>query len=138
VQNVALRQVVYQSRVVGRPDVGEILATSKTNNGMNGISGLLLFDGLKFVQALEGPDNSVAAAFARICSDPRHTDVRVASDRLVEVREFPYWSMDLREPGVVSDDALWRLRRRLDGLSPDLQHYFLEGARPEELEPPAA
>jgi hypothetical protein len=137
VEDVALRQIVYQSRAVGRPDVGAILAASKTNNGMDGVSGLLLFDGQYFVQALEGPENSVAAAFDRICLDPRHTDVRVASDRLVEVREFPYWSMDLREPGAISDDAMWRLRRRLDGLSPDLQHYFLEGARPEEPKPPA-
>jgi hypothetical protein len=137
VQDVALRQIVYQSRAVGRPDIGAILVTSKTNNGMDGISGLLLFDGRDFVQALEGPENSVAAAFDRICSDPRHKDVRVASDRLVEVREFPYWSMDLREPSDISDNAIWRLRRRLDGLSPDLRHYFLQGAQPEEPEQPA-
>jgi hypothetical protein len=105
---------------------------------MDGISGLLLFDGRNFVQALEGPEDSVAAAFDRICSDARHTDVKVASDRLIDAREFPYWSMDLREPGAVSDDAIWRLRRRLEGLSPDLQHYFLEAAQPEEPDTPAA
>lgn len=122
---IALRQLLYRSKAVSRPNVGEIVASSKRNNSIDGITGLLFFDGETFVQVLEGPENSVAAAFHRICADSRHESVTVISDARIEHREFAYWSMELREPGVVSDEATWRLRHRLEQYAPDMHHHFL-------------
>ncbi|MCU6455268.1 BLUF domain-containing protein [Sphingomonas sp. A2-49] len=121
-----MRQIFYHSRAVGRADVSAIMASSKRNNGMDGITGMLVFDGRTFMQVLEGPDDSVATTFARIQSDPRHTDVTVISDHTITERDFAYWSMELLDPGQPSDDALWRLRRRLEHFDRDLQHYFFD------------
>ena len=128
VQDVPLRQIFYHSRAVGRFDVGAILTSAKRNNGMDGISGVLLFDGERFLQVLEGPADAVAAAFERIRGDARHTDVTVVTDQMVEERDFAYWSMELREPGLPSDDGTWRLKRRLEKFAPDLHHYFFPDA----------
>lgn len=125
-QDDQLRQLLYHSRAAGRPDTSDVLASSKRNNGIDGITGILFFDGQTYIQVLEGPASSVAAAFARICTDPRHTDVTVISDHQIDERDFAYWSMELRDPANASDDASWRLRRRLEQLAPELQHYFLD------------
>lgn len=121
---IALRQILYRSQAVGQPNVSEILAASKRNNGLDGITGLLLYDGNVFLQVLEGPENSVAAAFGRIRADRRHEEIEVISDGTIGEREFGYWSMELRNDVEPSDDAMWRLRRRLEQFRPDLYHHF--------------
>lgn len=119
-----MRQIFYHSRAAERVDVGSIMASSKRNNGMDGITGLLVFDGQTFLQVLEGPRDSVSAAFDRIQADPRHRDVTVIRDDTVADRDFAYWSMELRDPNHPSDDAMWRLRRRLEHFDLNLQRYF--------------
>ncbi|GAA3697345.1 hypothetical protein GCM10022268_04810 [Sphingomonas cynarae] len=122
-----LRQIFYHSRSTGRADLGAIMASSKRNNGIDGITGVLFHDGRSYLQVLEGPASSIATTYDRICADPRHTDITVISDQVIEDRDFAYWSMELRETGAPSDDATWRLRRRLERFSPDLHHYFFDG-----------
>jgi hypothetical protein len=126
VQDDPLRQVFYHSQAVSSVDVDvdQIIASAKRNNGMDGITGVMFFDGQSFLQVLEGPATSVAATFARIIADPRHLDVTVISDREVTDRDFAYWSMELCDPEHVSDEATWRLRRRLERFSPELHRYF--------------
>jgi hypothetical protein len=125
---VALRQIFYRSQAIGQPDVGQILTASQRNNGIDGITGLLHFGGKVFLQILEGPDDSIVATMARICSDTRHEDVTVLSDRVIEDREFPFWSMELREPRNVSDEATLRLQSKLKRFAPDLRHHFFDNA----------
>ena len=93
-------QLVYISSAVGKPDVGAILAASRRNNARDGITGLLYADGVRFLQALEGPADQVEAAFARIKPDPRHRAVVVLSRRTVEEREFGPWQMAHRAHGA--------------------------------------
>jgi hypothetical protein len=128
VQDDPLRQILYRSRAIRRPDTGEILEVSKRNNGMDGVTGILLFDGAAFVQVLEGPSSSVAACYERIRTDPRHTDVTILSDIELEEREFPYWSMEMRDARNLSDDSDFRLQRRLEQLAPDLKRHFYRDA----------
>jgi hypothetical protein len=131
-----LRQIFYHSRATGRPDLSAIMASSKRNNGIDGITGVLFHDGSSYLQVLEGPAASVATTYDRICADPRHTDITVISDQVIEDRDFAYWSMELREAGAPSDDAIWRLRRRLERFSPDLHHYFFDGGGSSDPERP--
>ncbi len=93
-------QLVYISSAKGKPDVNDILAVSRRNNARDGVTGLLYADGVRFLQALEGPEDKVLAAFARIEKDPRHRAVVVLSRRTVEVREFGPWQMAHRAPGA--------------------------------------
>jgi hypothetical protein len=126
VQDDPLRQVFYHSQAAAGLDVDidQIIAIAKRNNGMDGITGVMFFDGRSFLQVLEGPATSVAATFARVMADPRHHSLTVISDRELAERDFAYWSMELCDPEHPSEDAIWRLRRRLERFSPDLHHYF--------------
>ncbi|NJC33231.1 hypothetical protein GGR88_000705 [Sphingomonas jejuensis] len=78
----------------GQPvDVDEILATSRRNNQQAGLSGLLIFDGRRFLQVLEGEGAAVRSTVERIQADPRHRAIVKLSERRIEAREFGDWAM---------------------------------------------
>lgn len=89
-------QIVYISSA--RPDfdpkdVGRILASARERNSANNITGLLFYDGTRFMQALEGEDATVWETYARIKDDPRHYALVMLSQRPIDKREFGTWSM---------------------------------------------
>ena len=90
-----MRQLVYISSVRRRGGCrsATILAQSRRNNARRGITGLLFFDGKRFLQALEGDEATVDATFARIQADARHHALVVLSNRQIEEREFGEWAM---------------------------------------------
>ncbi|MGJ7580172.1 BLUF domain-containing protein [Variovorax sp. RHLX14] len=57
--------------------VGQIVGQARARNAERGITGLLVFDGSRFCQHIEGPPDAVDALMSRISHDPRHLDVRV-------------------------------------------------------------
>ena len=91
-----LIQLIYVSTAragLGETDLADIVGASQRNNLRDGLTGLLVFNGLNFMQALEGPEDALTRTFRAICSDPRHEGVvAIATKRIVE-REFPDWSM---------------------------------------------
>lgn len=70
---------------------------------------MLLYSGGNFMQAVEGPHDSVAEVFARITADPRHHGLLHLLDEQVEQRSFPVWTTGYRR--VPADDP------RLEGFS---------------------
>lgn len=74
-------------------DVDAILAKSRRNNARHGITGILVFDGVRFLQALEGAPEDVRATYARIRDDERHRAPVILSEREVAHREFGKWDM---------------------------------------------
>lgn len=103
-----------------------IYEASRHNNAIDGITGLLVSDGYRFVQVLEGPHASVEAAFVRIALDPRHRDIDVLSDADVLEREFGGWSMADRRRGERANEYDDRLRRLIDRASPVIRDAFLD------------
>lgn len=73
--------------------VDEILAVSRSRNAAARVTGLLLFNGKRFLQLLEGAPSSVEETFARIQRDDRHFAVVKLSERTIESREFGSWDM---------------------------------------------
>ena len=57
--------------------VGAIVTQARARNAQHEITGLLVFDGMRFCQHLEGPPEAVKTLMQRIDQDSRHTDVRV-------------------------------------------------------------
>ena len=57
--------------------VGKIVGQARVRNAERGITGLLIFDGSRFCQHLEGPSQAVDALMKRIACDERHSEVRV-------------------------------------------------------------
>ena len=81
-------------------ELQSVLSISRRNNEAAGITGLLILGGRRFLQALEGPEQSVAAAFDRIRPDHRHFAVVSLSMKHVETREFGKWAMGFEAGGT--------------------------------------
>ena len=71
----------------------DILKVSRENNSSKDITGLLLYKGGNFMQALEGPDEMVLALYEKIKLDARHKDVSIISSEQIQARQFPAWEM---------------------------------------------
>ena len=102
-------QITYIStarRGLGEADIEAILRSSRSNNGRDAITGLLLHDGLRFLQALEGERTLVEAAFGRIKADDRHRAAVMLSERESGDRQFGSWAMACEKatpsPGAVA------------------------------------
>jgi len=73
-------QLFYLSRLAAGTSpvcVAEIVRVARQQNAAHGISSLLVFDGWRFCQYIEGGDEAVRGLSDRIRNDARHTDVRV-------------------------------------------------------------
>jgi hypothetical protein len=73
--------------------VDDILTVSRRNNARAQVTGLLLFNGKRFLQLLEGPQPLVDRAYSRILRDDRHYAIVKLSGREIEEREFGGWDM---------------------------------------------
>jgi hypothetical protein len=91
----------YSSKDAG---IAEILATSVANNLRDCITGALICDDDWFVQALEGSENKVSAAFERILRDQRHRDVSLVAIQAVSERRYPNAALACVVRGQDNDD----------------------------------
>ncbi|MEH3045865.1 BLUF domain-containing protein [Sphingomonas adhaesiva] len=91
-------RIIYASRV-SRPLASAELAllceVATDRNLADGITGLFLFDGLRFLQAIEGEREAVEATMGRIARDVRHHEIDYVQRIHVGEREFPRWSMQM-------------------------------------------
>ncbi|WP_404333482.1 BLUF domain-containing protein [Sphingomonas sp. MMS12-HWE2-04] len=119
-------QLVYVSSLSPQADFDPtaILATSRANNRRDGITGLLYSDKARFLQALEGPEAEVEAAFARIKGDARHRAIVLLSRRTVDTREFGDWEMAHRMPGTDADRFIERVRELTANADPNVRATF--------------
>ncbi len=93
---MALQELIYTSlasREETAVDVSSILKTSERNNVSAGITGLLLFDGERYIQILEGLPDRVNTLFETIQSDPRHDQIELLHKGEVVERAFENWRM---------------------------------------------
>ena len=101
-----LRSLIYVSSaslLFSQDDLLHLLQTSRVNNTRAGITGMLLYKGGNFMQAIEGEEGAIERLHAKIATDPRHHGVFTLLDRRLEHREFPGWSMgfpNLADPAV--------------------------------------
>lgn len=123
----------------------EILLVSHRRNAADGITGMLISNGVWFVQVLEGDEAAVEACYARIEKDARHHRPTVRLRKPVPERAFSRWSMCgmtlslledglLQSPDIVFDigqaspGALLQLMKRVadkHGLQLDAIHAEL-------------
>ena len=92
--------LVYVSSAVrpfSRPDLEDLLATSRDNNARAGITGMLLYKDGNFMQVLEGDEAAVRAVYDKIGADSRHGGEIVLREGFTEERQFPDWSMGFRD-----------------------------------------
>ncbi len=98
-------QLTYIStaRPGANDQLADILAIARRSNRLTGITGLLIADGKRFLQALEGEGSIIEEAFNRIKNDRRHFAVVMLSMREITRREFGEWEMACNQVGMVRD-----------------------------------
>lgn len=90
-------EILYTSElsdVAAARSVGEIVHRSRIHNASVGITGLLVFDGKRFCQLLEGDQDAVIVLCNRIEADLRHDRFRICHQGANEgPRRFSNWAM---------------------------------------------
>ena len=82
-----------------------IYIPARINNRALGLSGTLYRQGSLFIQYLEGPADAVDRVKENILRDPRHGDIHVFSDAVVNRRRFGRWAMGY----TLQNETCWRL-----------------------------
>lgn len=84
-------QLLYASELApaqSPTSVSGILRVARVNNARDSISGLLIFDGLRFCQYLEGPRENVLRLVAKIAADERHVLFQILEEGLGDTPRF--------------------------------------------------
>jgi len=94
-------------------DVEDILRTARELNAIEGITGLLVFNGTHFMQVVEGSAQAVDDLVDRLRRDHRHSGVEIRDERPIDERFFPDWTMELVRVKSRFQDAQDGLRTAL-------------------------
>lgn len=121
-------RVLYQSRsFMSGSDHASLLVQCHKNNRRLGLTGLLMIQGDRIVQVLEGPEAALTQVLDNIRADARHSDFQLLERQQGVPRLFPDWGMGsvalsarglsvlIEEIEAASDEE----RRRLAGLIRD-------------------
>ena len=93
-----LKTLTYTSRSrldLSAQDLVEIQESARHLNALDGITGLLAYDGTRFLQIVEGSEEAIDDLVERLRGDARHSAIEIRDERFVEARSFPNWSMEL-------------------------------------------
>lgn len=131
-------QIVYISTATeaGKASLHDILRVSRDNNGRTEVTGFLFFDGVRFLQALEGRRNAVEETMAVIRADLRHKSVVVLSNKEIEAREFGDWAMASRTDLDDDEAMLDHISKLVSGASPSVKATFNSFAEVRGLQRP--
>ena len=100
-------------------DLEDIHRTARDQNALDGITGLLVFNGTHFLQIIEGSESAIDELVAKLRRDPRHTGFEIRDQRKVDRRSFPDWSMELVRVEAGYFEARETIADRLPDSVPD-------------------
>jgi len=95
-------------------------------NALDGITGLLVFNGARFCQTIEGAPAAIDSLLGRLNADPRHCAINVIDDQPVSQRRFRSWDMQLLVVPSERQAALELARTRLDTADVDARAKIYE------------
>ncbi|AWH25404.1 BLUF domain-containing protein [Stenotrophomonas sp. YAU14D1_LEIMI4_1] len=96
------RAIAYASEALPDLDpdrLAHLVEDAARFNRDAGITGVLLFDGQRFLQYIEGPEDALKIAYGRILASSSHREIIELARGPVGRRMFPYWSMRLLPTG---------------------------------------
>jgi hypothetical protein len=125
--------MAYRSRAVQAPserDLDILLRNAQARNRNEHLSGLLIYDQGFFFQWIEGPAAALGRVWNSIRRDPRHCEIQILREQVIEKRFFGEWDMRLarRVRGRIDaalavletpEDLLKRIRLQPSNLSRD-------------------
>ena len=88
-------------------ELSTLLVEFREANKKVGLTGLLVFNGLHFMQLLEGSKKEIDALFEKICGDERHSNVKLFRTGAIEHRSFARWDMAYGQLPADHDLEAW-------------------------------
>jgi hypothetical protein len=73
----------------------DLFEEARDLNGLEGITGLLVFNGTHFLQIIEGNPMAIDDLVERLRRDPRHSGFEIRDQRVIDRRLFENWAMYL-------------------------------------------
>ncbi len=113
---VSLTYVSRARKGLKSSEVDDIQRASLIYNPMDGVTGLLLFNGEAFLQIIEGAETAIDSLVERLKKDPRHHSMGITHRRPVDRRFFSHWSMHRINLGPLLEDGLMEVERHVDPL----------------------
>ena len=113
---MSLKSLTYTSLArldLEAADLEAIHRTAREVNALEGITGLLIFNGTHFLQIIEGAPNAIDDLVERLRRDPRHSGLEIRDERPAEDRSFPGWSMELAKVSASYFEAKDMISERL-------------------------
>ena len=124
-----LKTLTYVSRAsldLTEGDLVAILEAARRRNALEGITGLLIFNGVRFLQIIEGAEGAIDGLVADLRRDRRHTSFEVQDERIVDARSFPDWSMQLVQVSTTFQEARLAVNGALpEDVSPEIRDLVL-------------
>jgi hypothetical protein len=87
-------------------DLDDIESKSLVANDARDVTGLLIVNGRRILQILEGRESAVLELYGKINKDPRHVIARLVSTVEDEGRMLLTWNMVVRDVGSIPGDVL--------------------------------
>ena len=119
---MSLKSLTYTSLARLDLEAGDLQAihrAARELNALDGITGLLIFNGTHFLQIIEGSGQAIADLVERLRRDPRHQGLEIRDERTIDARVFPDWSMELVRVSTKFFEARETVRDRLPDEIPD-------------------
>lgn len=91
-----LYQIGYTSRSISNgtnDDLGALCKKSTDHNQAIGVTGLLVYDGVRFMQVIEGDEVAVRHLMEIIASDVRHDKIVYMIKEATDERAFKRWGL---------------------------------------------
>jgi Sensors of blue-light using FAD len=110
-----LYEAIYVSTIapgLAISSVADIAGKSRIANQRQGITGLLIFDGMRYCQQLEGPQKQVLNLMEKIRHDQRHVNVEIIHHGELPSRRFKSFSLGYT---TVADPEVLERLEKLDG-----------------------
>ncbi|WOI52536.1 BLUF domain-containing protein [Parvularcula sp. LCG005] len=103
-----MKRLIYvssASSTIELSDLESILEVSQKRNAEKGVTGVLLYNGLNFLQVLEGEAAAVDELYKMIARDDQHSGVVTIYLEEIPHQAFDGWSMKVRMGSVDESDT---------------------------------
>ena len=108
-ENYPIFRLAYVSCAVDlliESDLDDIESKSLVANDARDVTGLLIVNGRRILQILEGRESAVLELYEKIRKDPRHVIAKLVSTVEDEGRMLLTWNMVVRNVGSIPPDVL--------------------------------
>lgn len=134
---MTLHALVYFSQAISGltiDQIDDLTQDAAEHNHLAGVTGILLTDGIHFLQYIEGPEDGLALTYSRILNARSHTEIVELGRSRGGQRRFPYRSMrwiPVDEPELrIAVRSDWRgLAQRRVGLIEGISHTGIDRMR---------